>query len=278
MHITFCGVRGATPAPGPEFVRYGGHTPCVAIGHADDAPTLVLDGGTGLRVLGALLDGAAFRGTLLIGHCHWDHLQGLPFFLAGDRDDAQVRLLLPRQGEGGPLDLLDRFFSPPFFPIDVRGLQGDWQIEWHDAGQHELEGFSVLSRDLPHPGGRALGARVTDGHSTLAYVVDHGPQLLGRGPDGFGPYHEAALELADGADLLIHDAPYTAAEHPARSSYGHAAMPYALGLAAEAGARRLVLFGHDPGRTDDQLDEIVAGFRESPVPVEAARQGDRIEL
>ena len=98
MRLWLLGVRGSTPAPGPDFVRYGGHTSCVAIaadGH--DAPTLVLDAGTGLRTLTALLPGPAYRGAILLSHLHWDHVQGIPFFVAGDHYESVVDLYLPAQ-------------------------------------------------------------------------------------------------------------------------------------------------------------------------------------
>jgi phosphoribosyl 1,2-cyclic phosphodiesterase len=95
VRLTFCGVRGSTPAPGPDFVRYGGHTSCVAVAHDGAAPTLLLDAGTGVRRVTSLLAGQPFTGMILLTHLHWDHVQGLPFFRAGDRDDARVTLLLP---------------------------------------------------------------------------------------------------------------------------------------------------------------------------------------
>ena len=112
------GVRGSTPAPGPDFVRYGGHTSCVAItAVGGSVPTLVLDAGTGLRSLTSLLDGAAFDGSIVLSHLHWDHVQGLPFFGAGDRDGARVDLYIPAQDDRSGRDLLARSFSPPSFPI-----------------------------------------------------------------------------------------------------------------------------------------------------------------
>ena len=91
-------MRGSTPAVGSAFVRYGGNTSCVALSSsADAAPVLVLDAGTGLQRLSLDLGGAPFAGTVLLGHVHWDHTHGLPFFSAGDRPDSRVRLCMPRQ-------------------------------------------------------------------------------------------------------------------------------------------------------------------------------------
>src|SRR5580698_1638927 len=116
MRVSFCGTRGSTPAPGLEYVRFGGHTSCVAIiADGADAPSLLLDAGTGLRRVADLLGTRPFRGTILLTHLHWDHVQGLPFFASGDRDDAQVSLLLPAEAGVDAEALLARMMSPPFF-------------------------------------------------------------------------------------------------------------------------------------------------------------------
>ncbi len=278
MRLLVCGVRGSTPAPGPEFVRYGGNTSCIAVlADDDERPRLVLDAGTGLQPLSREFSGEAFVGTILLGHLHWDHTHGLPFFPAGYHPDAKVRLLLPEQGEDAE-ELLARAFSPPHFPIWPRQLGDGWTFDNLKEGEHEIEGFHVLAREIPHKGGRAFGYRVDHGSSSFAYLSDHSPVAYGPGPQGFGPYHEAALALATGVDLLIHDAQHTAAEFPSRSFMGHSAVDYPVGLAREAGARKVLLFHHDPPRTDDEIDAIVESVRGGPVPVEAAAEGVVITL
>lgn len=276
MRVHLCGVRGSTPAPGPDFVRYGGHTSCVAIARDGASPSLVLDAGTGLRRLTTVLAGQAFHGTILLGHLHWDHTQGLPFFAAGDRSDARVRLLLPAQGDAE--DVLARGLSPPHFPIAPGQLRGDWSFDGIETGEHDLEGFRVLARDIPHKGGRTFGYRVSDGTASLAYLSDHAPGTLGPGPEGFGEYHDAALALADGVDLLLHDAQYTAEEYPERAAWGHSAVDYAVGLATKAGAQRLVLFHHDPARTDVAVDALLSEARRRRENVDAAVEGAVIDL
>ncbi len=269
-------MRGSTPSPGAAFTRYGGHTSCVAISRDGRSPTLVLDAGTGIRRLSALLDGAPFKGSILLGHLHWDHTQGLPFFEAGDHPEADVRLVIPAQGE--PLEVMRRFMSPPHFPIDPSELHGRWRFASLEPGSHDIEGFTVLALDIPHKGGRTFGFRVSDADRAVAYLSDHGPIALGAGPDGLGPYHEAALALADGVDLLVHDAQYTAEELAARPDFGHSAAKYAVCLAERAGAGRVLLFHHDPNRTDDQVDDLVAALAGGPVPVSAAAEGMTIDL
>jgi phosphoribosyl 1,2-cyclic phosphodiesterase len=276
VRVHVCGARGSTPAPGFAFARYGGHTSCLAVSAGDGPPTLVLDAGTGIRRVTGLLGGEAFAGSILLGHLHWDHTQGLPFFAGGDRPDARVTLYLPAQGD--PVEVLSRFMAPPHFPIPPTGLRGEWRFEGLEAGDHRIEGFTVLALDIPHKGGRTFGYRVSDGRSSLAYLSDHNPVSLGPGPSGLGPHHEAALRLAEGVDVLVHDAQHTAEELPAKASFGHSAAEYALTLAGAAGARRVLLFHHDPNRTDDEEDALVARFAESPIPVTAAREGEVLDL
>lgn len=276
MRLHLCGVRGSTPAPGADFVRYGGHTSCVAVSVDDGPPTLVLDAGTGLRNVSALLDGQPYRGALVLGHLHWDHTQGIPFFVAGDREGSRVEVYLPRQGD--EREVLERFMSPPHFPIGVEGLRGAWALHGLDEGERDIEGFSVLALDIPHKGGRMLGFRVRAGGASFAYLSDHSPLTMGPGPDGLGAYHDNALRLAAGVDLLIHDAQHTAEELPARASFGHSAMEYAVGLGVEAGAGGVLLFHHDPNRTDAQLDEMAGRFAAAPLAVTAAVEGAVIDV
>ena len=276
MRVVMCGVRGSTPAPGREFVRYGGNTSCVALARDGAPTTVVFDAGTGLRRLSALLNGRAFSGTILLGHLHWDHTHGMPFFPAGDRPDARVSVLVPAQGDA--LSVLRRAMSPPHFPIGPDELNGDWRFDSIESGEHEIEGLSVLAAEVPHKGGRTFGYRVSDGHATIAYISDHCPTALGPGPGGLGEYHDAALALALDADVLIHDAQYTDEELPAKAHFGHSSCGYAVGLAEAAGVGRLLLFHHDPPRTDDQIDSIVACYRDATVLVEGAAEGMVIDV
>ena len=274
MRLLFRGVRGSTPAPGADFVRYGGHTSCVAVAH-DPAmpPTLILDAGTGLRRVTALLGGRPFSGTILLTHLHWDHTHGLPFFTAGDREDARVSVLLPDQQDGSDAEeVLARGMSPPNFPIRPSQLRGRWTFGTVSPGQLKAEGFTVEAREIPHKGGRTIGYRVSDGRSVAAYVTDHCPTALGPGPDGWGEYHPGAVELAAGADVLVHDAQLLAEELAAQAAFGHAAAEYAVGLGWRAGARHVVLYHHRPDRTDDELDQVARRFASSPIPVTVATE------
>ncbi len=279
MRIHFCGVRGSLPAVGREYATVGGNTSCVAISHDEDpTPSLVLDAGTGLRTLARLLDGSAFHGSLILGHCHWDHVIGLAFFSAGDRIDSRVRVLLPEQGTPAE-ELLERMMSPPLFPILPSNLRGDWTFETYDEGIFDLEGFQMMAREIPHKGGRTMGLRISDGRSSIAYLSDHAPRNIGPGVDGLGEIHQAALDLVDGVDVLIHDAQYADNELDDRADWGHSAANYAVTLGHECGVGRILLFHHDPSRTDDQ----VFGLRSSlHVPdgmvVDVAIEGAEIRL
>jgi hypothetical protein len=189
MLVHLCGTRGSVPAPGPEFVRYGGNTSCVAItADGADGPSLILDAGTGLRSVSGLLHGRPFRGTILLSHLHWDHVHGLPFFAAGDTPQAQVRVVLPGQGGGLTAEaVLEQDMSPPHFPITPAQLRGSWTFESAEPGPLAAGCFRVLAREIPHKGGRTFGYRVSDGRTTLAYLPDHDPVSLGQAPMAGAP-------------------------------------------------------------------------------------------
>jgi phosphoribosyl 1,2-cyclic phosphodiesterase len=255
MRVVLHGVRGSTPAPGADFVRVGGHTSCVAVTpDGSDAPTLLLDAGTGLSAVSTSLAGAPFRGDILLTHLHWDHVQGLPFFRAGDRDDAQVGLLLPAQGSatardvGSAAALLARSMSPPHFPIRPEELRGDWSFDAVDAGTFSAGGCRVTAVEVPHKGGRTYGFRVEADGASFAYLPDHHP----------GTDRAPGLRLADGVDVLCHGAMFTESERAVADLYGHGTLDDALDLARDAQVGRLVLVHHAPTRSDDAVEQLAA--------------------
>ena len=170
--------------------------------------------------------------------------------------------------------------GPPFFPITPDQLRGEWTFGMVDEGQHDLEGFRRPGpRDPPPrwPRLRLPGERRPQLARPTSPTTARSPS--GPGPTGWGPYHEAALALADGVDLLLHDAQYTAAELPARATFGHAAAEYAVALAERAGAKRVALFHHDPLRTDDEVLALAERLRVGArVGVDAAVEQAVIEL
>jgi ribonuclease BN (tRNA processing enzyme) len=240
------------------------------------APSLILDAGTGIRGLTQLLSGRPFSGAIVLGHLHWDHTQGLPFCSVLDNPGATVDLWLPAQGDAE--EVLTRGMSPPNFPITPGQLRGTWRFGGLEEGVHEIAGFQVLAREIPHKGGRTFGYRVTDGEASFAYLSDHCPVSLGPGPSGWGELHPAALALAEGCDLLIHDAQYLDEELAAKANFGHSATSYPVALAEAAAVPSVLLFHHDPPRTDDAIDALVARYADASVEVEAARQGAVIDL
>jgi len=266
------GVRGSTPAPGADFVRYGGHTSCVAITAEDDAlPTLVLDAGTGLRSLTGLLAGGAFDGSILLSHLHWDHMQGLPFFAAGDRAGARVDVYVPAQDGRSGLDLLSQSFSPPAFPITPEGLNGTWGFHALEPGAHLIEGLRVNAVEIEHKGGCTFGLRVDDERGSVAYLPDHVPAA---------GVSDALLAMLDGVDVLVHDAQFLEAERAIADDYGHATVHDSVRLGESCGADTVVLFHHSPVRTDAALDEIAGWSADlsSDVTVLVAREGMTLDV
>jgi len=235
---------------------------------------VLLDAGTGISHATPLLAGEPFRGSILLGHLHWDHMQGLPFFSGADDPAARVDLWLPSQ-EPPAEQALARLMSPPAFPIAPSGLRGTWRFLDMDEGEHVIEGFRVLALEIPHKGGRTFGYRIERDGRAIAYLSDHSPTSIGPGPNGIGEFHTAAVRLAHDVDLLIHDAQYTAEEFPARADWGHCTMDYALALGREVGAGKVLLFHHDPYHDDDFLDGRAADL---PPDAEFAVQGSRIDL
>ena len=205
-------------------------------------------------------------------------MQGLPFFDAADRDDARATLVIPEQENGqSATAVLGRAMSPPLFPMTPEELCGSWSFDTIAPGGRSFEGLEVLAREIPHKGGRTFGYRVTDGRATFAYMPDHCPTAFGAGPDGWGEYHAAALELASGVDLLVHDAQIFPGELAQDACFGHAMVDYAVELGRRAGARRVLLFHHRPDRTDAALDAMARRLSEHD-GVSLAEQGTAIDL
>lgn len=269
MRLWLLGVRGSTPSPGPNFVRYGGHTSCVGVVPVGGRePTLLLDAGTGLRSLTGQLQSDAFRGSILVSHLHWDHIEGLPFCRALDSATARVDMYLPEQDGKSARDLLARTMSPPSFPIEPEGLGGSWKFLGTPDGAAEIEGFRVTSSEIQHKGGRTLGYRVEDELGSVAYLPDHAPT--------YGVSDETR-ELIRGVDVLLHDAQFVETERPIAEAYGHATIEETIALATDLNVGTLVLFHHSPVRTDAELD-LIGQNLESEIPVIIAREGMTIAV
>lgn len=270
--VTFHGVRGSTPCDGEEVARYGGNTSCVSIDVPGHDP-LLFDLGTGVRYYGlGLPAGSTFRGTCLLSHLHWDHVQGLPFFTPLLRPGAHLDVYAPVQHDGRPIsDVFDSCLCPPMFPVSLDAYPG--VVDFRAVGDESFSigEIEVMSRLVPHVG-NTCGYRVSWGGASVAYLSDHQQP----GVDVFEAT-AGALELCDGVDLLIHDAQYTSDEFRMKSDWGHCTVDYAVWLAAECGVKTLALFHHDPTHCDDTIDHFVDvannHCRGSGLEVIGAREG-----
>ena len=270
VKVTFWGVRGSIPTPQAANLGFGGETACVVL--EAEGRSLVLDAGTGLRKLGDRLmagGGPLEAGIdILLSHFHWDHVQGLPFFAPLYRPD---RLRFYSQVAAERLhELLAVQMEPPFFPIgfDQAGALREalperayTQFHWHQ--QFQVGPFSITPFPLHHPQD-STGFRVECGGKVVVYATDH--------EHGDAEKDAVLLRYAQGADILIADAQYTPEEYAKRVGFGHSTWMQAANLAVAADAGRLLLFHHDPHRSDDALRQIVLEARKTFARTDAARE------
>lgn len=279
VNVTFWGVRGSTPCPCDANARYGGNTACVTV-EAPGMDPIVFDLGTGLRFYGdqILADPTRtepFRALALVTHLHWDHVQGLPFF--GPIHQPGASLEVGGRSETVPLgEAFGEFMRPPFFPVRADQLIGD--VTFTDLADTSMRWgrADITVRDVPHSGA-TNGYRVDLDGVSIAYVSDH------QQPDQVDEVAAPVLELCRDADLVIHDAQYEPHEFAEKSDWGHCTVAYAVEVAAQAGARRLALFHHDPSHGDEVVDRLLAEARDlargtSIVEVIAASEGLTVSL
>jgi phosphoribosyl 1,2-cyclic phosphodiesterase len=251
MKVKFWGVRGSIPVPGPHTARVGGNTPCVEVRTAD-REVIILDAGTGIRALGLDLTtnpDQRLLAVLLFSHTHWDHIQGLPFFSPARMRHNRMVIMGERRLGKRLERVLAGQMSDVYLPFTLEDLHADLLIkEVHDGEQIVVgDRTTVLPRRIPHPGG-AFGYRITSQNKVVVYVsdVNHPQERL----------DPRVVELAQGADLLIHDAQFTPDEKEERSAWGHSSWLEAVRVAQQANVRRLALFHHDPDHTDEDVEEI----------------------
>ena len=255
LSVTLFGTRGSLPAPGPDTTRFGGNTSCVMVKNSA-GQALILDAGSGIRIAGNRLPKDVKRVDLLLTHLHMDHIQGLGFFAPLYTPGLDVHLWGPPSTTRTLRSRLNRYLSPPLFPVRIRELPS--RVHCHDVtqGQWEIGDFKVRSSLVAHPD-PTLGYRLESEGRIVTYLPDHEPQLGCR--TGL-PTTEwlSGHHLAEGADLLIHDAQYTEDEYLNRVGWGHCTPTLAVRFAELVRARRLLFFHHDPSRSDVEVERICA--------------------
>jgi phosphoribosyl 1,2-cyclic phosphodiesterase len=279
MRLTIWGCRGSVPTPGPDTFRYGGNTSCVEVS-LDDGTILVLDAGTGIRALGFdLLERGAQRVHLLLTHLHLDHLEGLRFFAPLWDERVTLDVWGPPSPVSSLQERIARSFSPPLFPIDLREVPA--QVTFHDVPREPwtVDGTRLVADLVAHPG-PTVGFRIETATSSFAYLPDHEPALAGIA-DRSRDWISGAV-IAEDVDLLLHDAQYFEDEYEERIGWGHSSVADAVAFAEVVGARRLVLFHHEPLHTDGSLERLEARARSLADGNEdwsaLAREGMVIEL
>jgi len=285
--VTFWGTRGSIPTPGPSTSRYGGNTPCVAVEGAG-GQLVVLDAGTGIRALGldlvAKQNGAA-KVEILLSHAHWDHIQGLPHFKPFFAPGNWVRIWGSRQGTTSLEAILRQQMDPAVFPVPLDALSAKLTVQQVDTDDFSIGEFRVRTIKLRHPG-TTLGFRLTPakgGGPSMAYVTDN---ELGVGGtyDVSKTWRRDFVTFLNGVDLLIHDAMYTPKELEQHRGWGHSTYEEAVTLAQDAGAKKLVLFHHEPEHGDAEMDAVLADARTfakqrgGSFDVDAAREGMKVTL
>jgi phosphoribosyl 1,2-cyclic phosphodiesterase len=303
MVVTFWGVRGSIPTPGASTCRYGGNTPCVTIEHQDTL--LIIDCGTGLRVLGnALLqraNGNPIRAHILISHTHWDHIQGFPFFTPAFIP-SNTFIVYGAEGVNRQIeDALAGQMESPYFPVTLREMAATLQFRHINEPEFSIDGLTVSTCFLNHPG-VTLGFRISSEDGDVVYFSDHEPYLrmaitpskykLESGDElteeekiQFASLRDQEyIDFCAEADLLIEDSPYTPEEYKKRVGWGHACIDDVVSMAVTARVKRLALFHHEPMHTDEEMDRIVEYCQTRLVPPDAplkcfaAREGEQVSI
>ncbi|MEZ4227147.1 MAG: MBL fold metallo-hydrolase [Polyangiaceae bacterium] len=273
MKIRFWGVRGSIAAPGPATAGVGGNTSCVEI--TCGAERIILDAGTGLRALGdELVRQGSVNATLLLSHHHWDHIQGLPFFVPIYLPHAELTVIGPAAERCSMHDVLEHQMQSPVFPVRLDQVPSKLSTQEVFPGQvFELGDCRVEVAKLNHPGG-SLAYRIDYDGSSVVYATD---------TEHYSCVDPTLATLAQGADVLIYDSQYTPAEYsgqrgPSKVGWGHSTYEAGAALAERAGVGKYLLFHHDPKRCDDEVLELERRARALFAESHAAREGMTLEL
>jgi phosphoribosyl 1,2-cyclic phosphodiesterase len=273
------GCRGSLPAPGASKLRYGGDTSCVEV-TLSDGTLLVLDAGTGIRELGAQRCPGVQEVHLLLTHLHMDHVEGFPFFSMLWTPDADMHVWGPPSPMLSLKERLARYMSPPLFPIDVHDVPANCTFHDLPQGPWTIGSATVFAQPVEHPG-PTVGFRIEENGRSLAYVPDHEPAALGdfrqESPDWIDGF-----ALAENVDVLMHDGQYTPQEYATRRGWGHSSYEDAVAYAQVTGAKKLLLFHHDPTHDDDELEDIeraaIAMWDSNETPPTLAASGMTVDL
>lgn len=281
MYIKFWGTRGSIAAPGPDTVKYGGNTACVEV-VSTTGRRVVIDAGTGIRALGDELvqTGQPVHLTLLITHPHWDHILGMAFFKPVYLDSSVINIDGCPKAFWGLANVFDDRKGNGYFPVAFDELKARIRhLERIPHGSLQVGDLHIEGIETNHPQG-GMGFKIRENGRCLVFLTDNelaADAPLGRQPQDFAHF-------AMGCDLLIHDAQYLPEEIEAHRGWGHSTFADAVELALLAKVPRLVLFHHDPSRTDKELKEIEARARKlvnpknSSLKVSAAKEGEIILL
>ncbi|MBT8235516.1 MAG: MBL fold metallo-hydrolase [Bacteroidia bacterium] len=277
MKVILHGTRGAYPTSTPDNQKYGGDTPCIELIHNDDR--LIIDAGTGIIGIDWNQYDPTKRLDILLTHLHMDHIQGLGFCKPLFDPNREVHIW----GPGGSIyslqTRLNRFLSPPLFPVVLRDIPSQPEIHELSNTKIELGPFTVHSSFIIHPG-PTLGYRVTCDGKSLTYIPDHEP-MIGRTKLYDDDSWVSGFDLAYETDLLIHDSQYENEEYIRKIGWGHSSMQISAEFAARTKAGRLVFFHHDPAHNDQHRSSTFEAFMSKnsfDFPIELAVQGQEIEI
>lgn len=276
MKVAIHGVRGSIPTSGSDTVTYGGNTSCITV--EEEGMMIILDGGSGLQKV-TLPDPEVKRVDILLTHFHLDHIQGLGFFNPLFDPEKEVHIWAPASISQGLHSRLNRFLSPPLFPVLMRDLPCELFLHDISNSSFEIGPFTIMSQFVIHPGA-TVGFRVKGKNAVFTYVPDHEPAL---GPKGliFDKKWISGFELMEEADLLLHDGQFTTEQYGKKIGWGHSSMEDAIQLAEYVGVKRLLLTHHDPAHSDTKLNEILGALRSKhtgQLDFDLAREGVEIEL
>ena len=285
MYVRFWGTRGSIASPGERTARYGGNTSCTEV-RTPDGTLIVLDCGTGARELGLHLTQTLkppLHLHLFIGHTHWDHIQGFPFFVPAFVPGVELNVYAPLGFQQSLEEAMAGQMEYSYFPVKLRDLRSRIHFTELEEGFFRVGDVLVETQYLNHTA-PTIAYRITSGRATIAYVTDHEP--FWKPEDGVlhHPGNQRHIAFMKDADLVIHDAQYSEEEYLQRVGWGHSTVEYAVDVAMEAGARRVALFHHDPTHDDAAMEALEARAKAraqaagSRMEVFAAREGLELTL